>query len=145
MMKRRSKFALLGLLAVVLLMQVPQTDHSNPPTLADLQAPAEVTAVLHQSCYDCHSNQTNWPWYSYVNPVGWLVGRDVHEGREHLNFSEWESLDARKRYHMKAEILEVIESGEMPMSIYLIMHGDAALTQKDKNILETWVTLSEKE
>jgi hypothetical protein len=77
--------------------------------------------------------------------VGWLVGHDVHEGREHLNFSEWEFLDARKRYHMKAEILEVIESGEMPMSIYLIMHGDAALTQKDKNILETWVTLSEKE
>lgn len=139
-MKRGWKYSLLGTLAVFLLMQLPQTDHSNPPATSDLQAPAEVKTVLRQSCYDCHSNQTNWPWYSYVNPAGWLVGHDVHEGREHLNFSEWESYDGRKRYKMKEEILEVIESGEMPMPIYLVLHSDAELTREDMLTLKTWLT-----
>jgi len=68
-------------------------DRSNPPVEADLEAPAAVTAVLRTACYDCHSNETHWPWYSYVAPVSWLVARDVEEARSEFSFSRWDQLD----------------------------------------------------
>ena len=137
-MKRSVKFSLLGLLLLVILLQIPQADRSNPPVTGDLEAPAEVKAILKESCYDCHSNETCWPWYSYVNPVGWLVARDTHEGREHLNFSSWTSYDGRKQYRVKEEIVEVIDSGEMPMPNYLLKHGEAELTPEEIRIIRNW-------
>jgi hypothetical protein len=136
--KRGVKYSLFGFLLIVLLIQIPQADRSNPAVTGDLVAAGEVKAILKESCYDCHSNETCWPWYSYVNPVGWLVAHDAKEGREHLNFSEWSTYDARKQYHAKNEIVEVIDAGDMPMPIYLLMHGEAELTQEEKNIIRDW-------
>lgn len=130
---------LLVLLAIVLGIQLFRSERSNPPVMGDLRAPAAVKEVLRESCYDCHSNETIWPWYSAVNPVGWLVAADVIEGREHLNFSDWENFEAQKRWHMKQEILEVVESGEMPLSVYLLMHGNARLSTEDRAVLTQWV------
>ncbi len=137
-MKRSVKFTLLGLLLVVILIQIPQADRSNPPVTGDLQAPGDVKAILKESCYDCHSNETCWPWYSYVNPVGWLVAHDAAEGREHLNFSEWATYDARKQYRAKEEIVEVIDAGDMPLPIYLLMHGEAELTPEEIRVVRNW-------
>ena len=137
-MKRGVKFSLLGLLLIVVLIQIPQADRSNPAVTGDLSASGEVKAILKESCYDCHSNETCWPWYSYVNPVGWLVAGHTQDGREHLNFSEWSTYDARRQYNAKGEIVEVIDAGDMPMPIYLLMHGGAELTEEEKDIIRAW-------
>ena len=78
-------------------------DRENPPVTGDIGAPSEVDAILRTSCYDCHSNETVWPWYSYLAPASWLVAEDVEHGREHLNFSEWTSYESGKRIHKLEE------------------------------------------
>ncbi len=83
-----------------------------------------------RACFDCHSNQTQWPWYSWVAPISWLVYHDVVEGREHLNFSEF---DARQRNAEECE--DQIRSGEMPLWIYTVMHSEARLAQAESEEL----------
>ena len=139
-MKRALRIVLLLLAGVFVVIQFFQPDRSNPPVRAEISAPPAVKAVLRRACYDCHSQETVWPWYSYVNPMGWLVGGHVQEGRAHLNFSQWESLNAQKRYHMKQEILEVLEDGSMPLPSYLLLHGDAELSAEDRGVLERWIS-----
>lgn len=139
-MKRALRFVLLLLIGVFVVIQFFQPDRENLPVRAEISAPPAVKAVLRRACYDCHSHETVWPWYSYVNPMGWFVGGHVAEGREKLNFSVWESLDAQQRYHMKQEILEVLEDGSMPLPSYLLLHGDAELTAEDRGVLERWVS-----
>ena len=139
-MKRALRVVLLLLAGVFVVIQFFQPDRSNPPVRAEISAPPAVKAVLRRACYDCHSQETVWPWYSYVNPMGWLVGGHVQEGRAHLNFSQWESLNAQKRYHMKQEILEVLEDGSMPLPSYLLLHGDAELTAEDRGVLKRWIS-----
>ncbi len=133
------KILLFLLLAAFVVIQFFQPDRSTPAPKGKLKAPPEVMNVLGKSCYDCHSNQTDWPWYSYVNPVGWVIDYDVSHGREHVNFSNWQAYDARKQYHIRQEILEVVESGEMPLSRYLWLHGDAELTPEDYIVIKKWV------
>ena len=104
-----------------------------------LQVPANVESILKRSCYDCHSNHTSWPWYSSLAPVSWLVASDVEKGRKKMNFSEWTTLsDAKKEARLDA-ICEEITADEMPLPPYLILHGDAKLSQEDKDVLCRWV------
>lgn len=132
------KKIVLALAAVFLLLQLIPADKSNPPVQADLVAAPEVKAILKRCCYDCHSNETHWPWYSYIKPVAWLVAHDVFEGREHLNFSDWGNYSENKRSSKSEECVELIESGEMPMQIYLLMHGDAKVSADELRVLRTW-------
>lgn len=104
-------FAVFALLAA----QWVPVDRDNPPVLGEIESPPEVHAILERSCYDCHSNQTRWPWYSRMAPVSWLVASDVHEGREHLNFSAWRSDSTDKRHELREEIRKNVEEGEMPL------------------------------
>lgn len=106
-------------LAIVIVAQLVPVERDNPPEIAPLLAPAEVAAVLERSCYDCHSNRTAWPWYAHVAPVSWWVAHDVSEGREHLNFSQWEELPVEKRRHVAGKIVEEVSGGGMPPAIYL--------------------------
>jgi hypothetical protein len=138
-MKQVLRVVLYGLIAILVVIQFFQPDRNNPPVRAEITAPPEVMTVLRRACYDCHSNESTWPWYSYVNPAGWLVAGHVTEGREHLNFSDWGSLDEQKRYHAKQEILEMIEEGEMPLPSYLLLHGDAKLAAEDHGVIKRWV------
>jgi hypothetical protein len=135
-----SKFRIfLVALAVLLLgIQLVPVNRSNPPVQGEINAPTDVMTVLEESCYDCHSHETVWPWYAYVAPVSWLVAHDVEEGREHLNFSAWTSYDADERADKLEEIWEEVEEGEMPLGKYVRLHRDAALTDADRNILESW-------
>ncbi|HTX91495.1 MAG TPA: heme-binding domain-containing protein [Anaerolineales bacterium] len=103
----------------------------NPPVVQEPKWDSPQTAALvKRACYDCHSNQTVWPWYSYVAPVSWLVYHDVMEGRSRLNFSEW------NRPQLGAgELAEIIQEGEMPPFQYLPMHPSARLSATEKQQL----------
>lgn len=104
-----------------------------------MQVPENVHSILKRSCYDCHSNQTVWPWYTSVAPASWLVGEDVEHGRKKMNFSEWGKIPDAKKEARLNEICEQTKSGEMPLPNYLYLHGDAKLSQADKDILCKWV------
>ena len=103
-------------------------DHSNPPVVQEPTWDAETRAIAQKACFDCHSNEVVWPWYSNIAPVSWLGEHDVEEGRGKLNFSDW------TRRHSD-EIGEVVAEGAMPPAQYLVMHPDAKLTQAEKQIL----------
>ncbi|MFG0256658.1 MAG: heme-binding domain-containing protein [Phycisphaerales bacterium JB043] len=124
----------LGLLA----MQFVPVDRSNPEVTMEVDAPEEVLAVLRESCFDCHSNETRWPWYSYVAPVSWFVAGHVDHGRQNLNFSEWDEYKSFQRRHWIREAYEQAQEGTMPLESYLRMHPEARLTAEDLEILREW-------
>ena len=106
--------------------------------IALVDAPEDVMTTLRRSCWDCHSNETEWPWYSYVAPVSFRVSQHVSMGREHVNFTEWDSYDAEELDEAFEEIAEEIEKGGMPLSDYLLVHRNAKLTTADRERLITW-------
>jgi hypothetical protein len=124
--------------ALVALQLVP-VDRSNPPVEVDVAAPANVRAVLRRACYDCHSNETVWPWYSKVAPFSWLLARDVHEGRKELNFSTWTQYTTKQQVKKLKESWEEVAEGEMPPWFYLPVHRDAVLSAEDRMLLRTWL------
>ena len=138
------KKILIGLVLVLAVMQFIPTgapensDDLSNDLIANNSIPDDVALMLKTSCYDCHSNQTDYRWYSHVAPVSFLVARDVREGREHLNFSEWESMSKMDRAEVLDEMGEEVEEGEMPMKIYFITHSDATLTDAQRTRLMEW-------
>jgi hypothetical protein len=130
-----------GVATVLLVVaQFVPVDTSNPPVTAEIDAPADVKGILERSCYDCHSNETTWPWYSRVAPVSWLVAHDVEEAREHLNFSEWDQLSTEDQLEGIEEAWEEVEEGEMPLWFYLPLHPEARLSATDREVLKRWAT-----
>lgn len=102
------------------------------------KVPSEIEQILKTSCYDCHSNETTYPWYAYIAPVSWLVVRDVKQGRSDLNFSEWANLKSRDKIKLLDEIADEVDEGNMPMPIYTITHRDASLDDNQKQVLVKW-------
>lgn len=117
-----------ALLLFGLIQLVPYgRDHTNPPVVQEPNwSSPEVRALAQRACFDYHSNETVYPWYSNIAPISWLVQHDVEEGCSELNFSDW-----GRRHKDGDEIVEAIEKGEMPMPIYLIQHPEARLTPKE--------------
>ena len=97
--------------------------------------PAAVKIIFKETCYDCHSNHTNYPWYNAIGAVSLLINHDIEEGKEHLNFSDWEKYPTDKQNHKLAEVYEEVEEDEMPLKIYRITHGGLSDEQK-KTILD---------
>jgi len=126
------RFGLLLLLALVAIQLVPYgRDHANPPTLSEPRWDSPETRQLaKRACFDCHSNETEWPVYSRLAPASWLIQYDVNEGRKALNFSEWQR--PRKEAEDAAE--EVTER-EMPPAVYRLMHAHARLSEADRELL----------
>ncbi|MDY7091821.1 MAG: heme-binding domain-containing protein [Acidobacteriota bacterium] len=137
-MGRIFRYLLIALVVLFLGLQVVPVERTNPPVEGEIPAPPEVREILRRACYDCHSNETVWPWYSYVAPVSFLVARDVKEGREELNFSTWSRLSAKRQNHILEEVWEEVEEGEMPLPIYLPTHPEARLTPQDRATLRNW-------
>lgn len=130
----------LGLLLLVLIgIQFIPVERTNPRVTWDINAPENIAGILRTSCYDCHSNETNWPWYSYVAPVSFLVVDDVEKGRKHLNFSEWDKYDGSKRQKILEEIIEEIEKENMPLTSYTFTHPSAKLDPYRINLIKDWV------
>jgi len=142
-MKRRHY--LLGGLALVLIIiqfipsELPQVSHENTGDIIKNELVSqEVATLIQTSCYSCHSNETVYPWYSYVAPVSWLIAHDVSEGREELNFSTWKEYDSRKMIRKLDEIGEEVGEGKMPMGIYTIIHPSARLSEEQRNLIISW-------
>ena len=142
-MKKLSKqttcrFCFLSILVVIPLSLVFPVDHTNPPVTGEIEAPQEVMTILRRSCYDCHSNETAWPWYSYVAPASWLVAKDVRDGRRHMNFSEWGTYNSKQQKHRQKGCGKMVAISEMPLWFYLPLHSEAALSNEDIDVLVTW-------
>ena len=134
--------AILG--AILILIQflpvnLPETSADNPEDLfKTTQVPENIAHMLKTSCYDCHSNETVYPWYSSFVPVSYLIIRDIREGRKKLNFSEWNKLSKVKKAKALDEISDEISEGEMPMKIYTVIHGGTSLSEKQKEVILEW-------
>jgi hypothetical protein len=142
------KIVIIVLVLVFVVIQFFRPEKNNGPVdpaveiSAAVPVPAGIGAILRESCYDCHSNTTRYPWYAEVMPAGWYLADHVAEGRSHLNFSEFGAGNPRRQYHRLEEISEQINLGEMPLPSYLILHRDAVLTEEKKQAILGWVEAS---
>jgi hypothetical protein len=130
--------AVVILAAALVLAQFVPVDRKNPPLGGEVPAPPEVRAILKRACYDCHSNETVWPWYGKVAPFDWLMERDVREGRREVNFSTFADAPLKRRQRKWMEIPEQIEKGEMPPWFYTAVHPEARLSEADRALLLRW-------
>lgn len=143
-MRRSLKISLLILLGVFIVAQFfrPEKNLAEIPAEDDLfmmtDVPAEVAALLKNSCYDCHSDNTRYPWYSNISPVSWYLSKHVELGKEALNFSEFGSLEKRKKISKLSSICEVVESGSMPLVSFTIIHRDANLDENEQELICDW-------
>jgi mono/diheme cytochrome c family protein len=132
---------LVGLFLLIQLLPYGRS-HTNPPVVAEpLWDSPQTRALAQRACFDCHSNESVWPWYSNVAPASWLVQKDVDEARSILNFSEWKSGQGARNRRID-EVAQVVQRGSMPPSQYLLLHPNALLTTTEKASLAQGLTTS---
>jgi hypothetical protein len=125
-------------------IQFYRPDFTNPPVvesenlLSANYVPENVKAILIRSCGDCHSNETNYPWYSQIAPSSWFLADHIDQGRSEMNFSKWNTYDARRKDHKLDELCEMVEAREMPLPSYLWIHWDAKLSDEEIKTLCDW-------
>lgn len=103
-----------------------------------MPVPDKVEDILQKSCYDCHSNNTNYPWYAEVQPVSWWLNHHIEEGKHEVNFNEFSTYSLRRQYKKLEEIVEQLKEDEMPLSSYTLIHKDAQLTPEQKSLVTAW-------
>ena len=137
------RFLILALIALVII-QFFRPERNNAgyeslePFLAETGPSEQVQGILKSACYDCHSNQTDYPWYAEVAPISFWLADHIEEGRHHLNFSAWKGYSAKKKDHKLEELEEEVEHGEMPLESYTFIHGDADLSPEQAQALTDW-------
>ena len=142
--KITGKKILTGLLLLLIIFQFFRIDKTtkaidtNTDFISLLHPPDSVTTILKTACYDCHSNQPTYPWYTNIAPVSWWIKHHINEGSHHLNFSEWGNYTLKRKDHKLEECIELVEEDEMPMTSYTLMHKDAKLTKEQKALLLNW-------
>lgn len=124
-----------GVGAALLGIQLVPVDCTNPPVLSSFPASAQAQAILRRACYDCHSNETTWPWYSRVAPVSWFIARHVRQGRAKLNYSTWDQYAAADKAKKLAKTAKELQKGKMPLRSYVLLHRNAALSAQDVALL----------
>lgn len=135
---------LYGLAMVVAVIQfIRPTKNQNPGVgpndiTQTYAVPAEVKGILVQSCYDCHSNNTRYPWYSNIQPVGWWLNSHIQDGKKHLDFSEFGTYTAKKANHKLEEVEDAVTEGWMPLDSYLWVHHEARLTPDQAQAVAAW-------
>jgi len=135
--KRISVFLLIGFIVIQFFRidkSVPEYSKSND-FVAIENPDKNISSILTNACYDCHSYETNYPWYAEVAPFSWWIGEHVEEGRKHFNFSLWGDYDAGKKDHKLEECISEIEKNKMPDANYVRMHSAAKISDEDKNNL----------
>lgn len=129
------------ILVAFILMQFFPIDKLNPEINPDMdfvntkKPSVAVTKILKSSCYDCHSNETRYPWYADIAPSSWFLKNHVNEGRVSLNFSTWATYEPKRQLHKIDEMVELVEKDEMPLESYILGHQDAKMTKEKKKIL----------
>lgn len=134
-----------ALLIIFLAMQLYRPDKNTSPDtdhlalfLTETNPPEEVKAILKTSCFDCHSNQTRYPWYNNIAPVSWWLDGHIEEGKEHFNVSDWANYSGKKKDHKLEEVIETVEEGEMPLDSYTWTHEEARLTDAERKAVMAW-------
>ena len=123
------------------LLQIFQIDKTNPPVdqnadfLTLKKTPKNIATLIKSACYDCHSNETSYPWYANVQPFGWFLKDHINEGRRELNFSTFAAYEPRRQAKKLDEAAELIQNGEMPLESYTLIHKEAKLTVDKKKLL----------
>jgi len=140
------KKILLGLLGVFIIIQFiqPARNKSEDISPTDLtrtfNVPQHVQSLLQSSCYDCHSNNTRYPWYSKIQPIGWILANHIRKGKAELNFSDFSSNSKRRQISKMNGIANSVKDGSMPLSSYLVLHKEAGLSKNNKTLLIDWAT-----
>jgi len=140
----RFKKILLVLIVAFIAIQFVQPAHNKseevlPTDLANtLAVPNNIKIILQNACYDCHSNNTKYPWYSNIQPAAWMMARHIKNGKDKLNFSDFGSNTIRKQISKLKEIANQVKDDEMPIASYKLMHKNARLSAKDKTLMEDW-------
>ncbi|MEO7190888.1 MAG: heme-binding domain-containing protein [Vicinamibacterales bacterium] len=132
---------MIGLLGITVLVQRGAVAPPADPALAvgsAARVPAAVLSTMQRSCFDCHSNDTRWPWYSWIPPASWLVVHDVKDGRGQLNFSRWADYNPYDRADLLDKVCDMVSKKRMPMWQYLLLHHDARLSDADVTALCDW-------
>jgi hypothetical protein len=142
-MAKTPKVFLLLFVAALVVAQLASPECTNPQAVAGraieahVQVPPAVGTILSRACYDCHSNQTRWPWYSRISPVSFLIADHVKDGRARINFSEWDRPGKSSASRLES-ICEEVSEGKMPISFYLRIHSEARLSPEDVRVLCEW-------
>ncbi len=146
MMKKNLLRIALGLLGILVVGQLFRPRLENPATDSSLSVrnypgvPPEVIATLDRSCFDCHSNEARWPWYSYITPVNYFIANDINAGRRHVNFSEWNNYSSGKLKSALDNIYDQVYNHQMPLASYQWMHPKARLSQADVKMICDWAS-----
>ena len=118
------------------------TDSSSASETNDISkvmvVPDNVQDILQTSCYDCHSNNTDYPWYAEIQPVGWWLNHHIDEGKNEVNFNEFSTYSLRRQYKKLEEIIKQVKEDEMPLGYYTVIHKDAVLSKEQKLLVSTW-------
>ena len=147
-MKRK---ILLTLIAIIIIIQFirPSKNKSAEVSANDISrhyaVPANVDDIFKRSCNDCHTNNTSYPWYTNIQPVGWWMQWHVNEGKSHLNLSEFATYAPKRQHHKLEETIEMVKEGEMPLDSYLWMHRNATLSKEDQATVVNWADALMKE
>jgi len=124
----------------------PQKNEYTKPTENDFilteKPPQQLADILKESCYDCHSNNTKYPWYDRITPVNFWINGHIKHGKEELNFSLWDQYSAKRKAHKLEECIEMINERKMPLKSYLLTHGEAKLSDSEIKTLTDWITFS---
>ena len=143
-MKKIFKIVIVVIVAGFVVIQLFQFDKSNPAIVqaetleAVVAIPSDVKIILGKACNDCHTNNTRYPWYSYIQPSGWFLKDHVEHGREHFNMSKFATYDPNKQAKRLEEICEEVSEGKMPLPSYTWIHREAVLTDTEKKALCDW-------
>ena len=139
-MLKRIAYVSIGLFLVIQFIRPPSNSRGNSTNdiSTTLTVPQQVQEVLHTSCYDCHSNATRYPWYWYVQPVGWWLNSHIQDAKQELNFSEFGTYRPRRQYIKLEQIVDEVSDDKMPLPSYLFIHTDARLSQDQKARLIAW-------
>lgn len=141
----RTKAVMLAFLIIILAIQFlqPARNKNGQAVSKDFSkvftVPGNVQGILKKSCFDCHSNQTEYPWYTYIQPLGWWMNSHIRKGKEELNFSEFGSYSKRRQMSKLKSIGESIEDETMPLPSYTLIHRKARLSNKEKDVILNWV------
>ncbi len=144
-MKKIVRWALIVIAAGFVVLQFFRSPKNSAPAdpavdfIAQYHPPADVENVLRVGCYDCHSNETRYPWYAEVQPVGWWLNEHIKNAKGEVNFSEWGSYRVRRKFKKLEEMMTQVQKGEMPLPSYQLLHGDAKLSAEQTRRFLEWV------
>ena len=143
--KKEARRLAASAVAVLVLIQFLPVDRANPPVVHDLAAPEPVSAILRQACYDCHSRETRWPWYSRVAPASWVIAHHIDEARRELDFSDWPILEFSEQDELLRNIAKEVDEGRMPLASYRLIHAEARLSDAQRAAIHAWAVVGSGE